>query len=120
MKERGMTLLETMIAMAILALVGIALMSSDAEKIRNFDRLQEKQLAAWAAENAAAEIKLSGGLTAMRSQLKKVWMGNSQFFLSIKSITTSGEGIHRIKIDVAPLRDRQAIIFSLDFYLVVA
>ncbi|MCX8958083.1 type II secretion system minor pseudopilin GspI [Erwinia psidii] len=117
MKSRGMTLLETMIAMAILSLAGIALMNSDTEKIRNLDRLHEKQLAAWLADNAAAEITLSGGLSAAQKSLRKVQSGNSQFYLSRKSVSTSYEDVQRIQVDVSSVHDRHKIIFSLYFYL---
>ncbi|WP_338557731.1 type II secretion system minor pseudopilin GspI [Erwinia sp. E_sp_B04_7] len=115
MNSRGMTLLETMIAMVILAVAGIALLNSGTEKLRNLSRLEEQQFAAWMAENLAVQIRM-GSLQSKGSAQEKISeAGNRQFSLRWQSYATSYEGIQRVQIDVSPVEKRQTILFSLNF-----
>ena len=53
-----MTLLEVMVALAIFALAGIAVMSSVSQQLVGLTALEEKTLATWVADNRLVEIKL--------------------------------------------------------------
>ncbi|MFZ4214249.1 type II secretion system minor pseudopilin GspI [Pantoea endophytica] len=46
-----MTLIEVMVAMALLAIAGLALLNTTSEQVRNVHYLEKKQFAAWVAEN---------------------------------------------------------------------
>lgn len=52
--QRGMTLIEVMIAMALLSIAGLSLMKTSQEQIRNLSYLEKKQLAGWVASNQMA------------------------------------------------------------------
>jgi len=57
--QAGMTLLEVMIAMAVFALAGLAVMNSASEHLRSLSYLEQKSMAQWVASNQLTELKLS-------------------------------------------------------------
>nr|WP_314689463.1 type II secretion system minor pseudopilin GspI [uncultured Pantoea sp.] len=59
MKQRGMTLIEVMVALLILASAGLALIKASQERVRNLDYLQRKQIASWVADNQLTLMTLS-------------------------------------------------------------
>ena len=58
MSCRGMTLLEVMVALAIFAVAGIAVMSSVSQQLVGLTALEEKTIATWVADNRQVEVKL--------------------------------------------------------------
>ena len=57
--RRGFTLLELMIALAVLAVVSIAVFGRGGETVRQLGALEEKTLARWLAEDAVAQMRLA-------------------------------------------------------------
>ncbi len=58
--ERGFSLVEVLIALAVLALALSALIGASGSAARNTAQLQEKTFAHWVAMNKMEEIRLSG------------------------------------------------------------
>jgi general secretion pathway protein I len=57
---RGFTLLEILVALAIMSIVVLSFLRGNALMIANADYLREKSLAGWVAMNRAAELRLAG------------------------------------------------------------
>ncbi len=55
---QGMTLLEVMLALVILATAGLAVMQAASNVLNNQARLEDKSFATWIASNALVELKL--------------------------------------------------------------
>lgn len=58
--ERGFTLLEVLVALAVMAIVVIGFLRGNTQMIANADYLRDKTLAGWVAMNRAAELRLAG------------------------------------------------------------
>ncbi|ACS85275.1 type II secretion system minor pseudopilin GspI [Musicola paradisiaca] len=58
MKQRGMTLLEVMVALVIFALAGLTVLRTTAQQSSMLSRLEEKTFAVWIAENQLAVLRL--------------------------------------------------------------
>lgn len=58
--ERGFTLLEILVALAIMSIVVLGFLRGNSLMIANADYLREKSLAGWVAMNRAAELRLAG------------------------------------------------------------
>ena len=56
--RRGFTLLELLIALAILAIVSAAVFGRGGDTVRQLYSMEQRTLARWAAENEVAEIRL--------------------------------------------------------------
>lgn len=50
-KQAGMTLIEVMVALAVFALAGLAVMQATLQQTRQLGRMEEKTLAGWLADN---------------------------------------------------------------------
>lgn len=57
-KVKGMTLLEVLLALVVLAMSGLAAMQAASGAIGNQSYLQDKTIALWIASNQIAELKL--------------------------------------------------------------
>lgn len=57
---RGFTLLEILVALAVLAIVVVGFLRGNAVMIANADHLRDKTLAHWVAMNRGAELRLAG------------------------------------------------------------
>ena len=58
-RRRGFTLLEVLIALAVVSLALLALTRTAAIQVANFDALRERTLAGWVAANVLAETRLA-------------------------------------------------------------
>lgn len=56
---RGFTLIEVLIALAVVAIALLALTRAASEQIANFDALRERALAGWVAANVLAQTRLA-------------------------------------------------------------
>ena len=59
-KAGGMTLLEVMVALAVFAIAGLAVMKTASEHLSALNYLEEKTLATWVVENQLVQQKLEG------------------------------------------------------------
>ena len=57
--KRGFTLLELMLALAVLSIVAVAVLGRGAETVRTLTGLEERTLALWVAENELARLRLA-------------------------------------------------------------
>lgn len=57
---QGFTLLEILVALAVMSIVVIGFLRGNSLMIANADYLREKTLAGWVAMNRAAELRLAG------------------------------------------------------------
>lgn len=57
---RGMTLLEVMVALAVFAIAGLAVMKTASEHLAGLNYLEQKTLATWVVENQLVQQKLEG------------------------------------------------------------
>lgn len=58
--NQGFTLLEILVALAVMSIVVLAFLRGNAQMIANADYLRDKTLAGWVAANRAAELRLAG------------------------------------------------------------
>ncbi|NWA00387.1 type II secretion system minor pseudopilin GspI [Pseudomonas gingeri] len=66
--ERGFTLLEVMVALAVFALLAAAVLSASQYVLRQAGMLQERLFASWLADNHLAELRLQSALEPGRQQ----------------------------------------------------
>ena len=103
--NRGFTLLEVLVALAILALVAASILTSASGGLRSAARLEDKTLASWIADNRLAELQLmqpSPGIGRNQSSVQfagRTW----QIFEELNS--TSAPSLLRVTLWVAPLNE---------------
>lgn len=57
--QRGFTLLEVLVALAIFAVVAASVLATSTRSLQNAARLEDKTLAMWIADNRLAEMQLA-------------------------------------------------------------
>ncbi|WP_075182211.1 type II secretion system minor pseudopilin GspI [Pantoea sp. 1.19] len=101
MKQQGMTLIEVMIALAILAIAGLAVMKTSMEQVRHLDSLEEQQLAGWVADNQLAERRLRGVHPQMFPLRGEVTQGERRWRWQIVRMATSDARLMALQVTVS-------------------
>ncbi len=99
--QRGFTLLEVMVALAVLAIVMGAMIKVTDSYAFNAGYLQEKTLAQWIAENKAVEYQLKNEFPAVGSKEGEVEMVKVDWQWRVKVSTTDDSRLRRLDISVA-------------------
>lgn len=97
--QQGMTLIEVLVAMAILAMTGLALMKTNQQQVRNLSYLEQKQLASWVADNQLALMRLQPtGASAEGSGEAK--MGGQNWYWRSHKVPTNKPEIFALEVEV--------------------
>ena len=98
--RRGFTLIEVLIALAVVALALLALTRTAAIEVGDFDALRERTLAGWVAANVLAEARLSGALPPTGTSDGRVELGGRAWRWTRDVSATPDPEIRRLDIRV--------------------
>jgi general secretion pathway protein I len=96
----GFTLLEVLVALAIVAIALGASIKASGQFSHNAGHLKEKTLAQWIAENKAVEYRLQGTLPALGHQEGDVNMAGQEWRWQVKVSNTVDVRLRRLDIIV--------------------
>lgn len=103
----GFTLLELLIALAILAIVSVAVFRQGGDTARQIGVLEQKTLARWVAENEIAKLRLEYRLSdeplRPRSSRDKVSYGDRYWEVVEEISITDHPWMHRVEVSVYAL-----------------
>ena len=106
-RESGFTLIEVMVALAILAVVAVAASRASSAYLKSVDILRTRTLAYFVAQNAAADLRIQDTwLTANRTQTINAQGRDWQIVMTVGDAITPA--LKQINIAVAPIIDGQA------------
>lgn len=107
--RRGFTLLELMIALAVLAVVSVAVFGRGGDTVRQLGALEEKTLARWLAEDTVAELRLArlGSEEPMRKgkERRRVTRGERNWRVATEIIETTHPTLFRVEVAVYAIAD---------------
>jgi len=98
--RRGFTLIEVLIALAVVALALLGLTRTAALEVRDFDALRERTLAGWVAANVLAEVRVSGALPPAGTSDGRVELGGRAWRWTRDVSATPDPEIRRIDVRV--------------------
>lgn len=101
MHQKGFTLLEVLVALAILAIVMGALIKVTDSYAFNAVYLQEKTLAQWIAENKAVEYRLMQEFPAVGNKTGETEMARVDWQWRVKVSNTDDKRLRRLDVSVA-------------------
>jgi general secretion pathway protein I len=119
--QRGFTLLEVLVALAIFATVAAVLLTASARSLQNAARLEEKALAGWVADNYLTELQLAATPPDPGSDSRELEYGAKQWQLYSETVTTSDPGLRRVTLWVAlapgsrdnsPVKERSTVTLT--------
>ncbi len=107
--ENGFTLIEVLVALAIFAIAGIALLNAQNQNIRTADYLEEKAFAEIIADNLMVEAvtdpsALDPGFTTGETE-----MAARAYRWRRQVIETNSNGIHRVQVTIFTKDGEQAL-----------
>ena len=96
----GFTLLEVMVALAVLAIALAALIKGVSDNTANAAHLRDKTLAHWVGMNVAAEQRLSASWTEKKTLRGEEEMGNHTWYWRASITETFDEDVRRLDVEV--------------------
>ncbi len=100
MSCRGMTLLEVMVALAIFAVAGIAVMSSVSQQLVGLTALEEKTIATWVADNRQVEVKLRKNWPGLSWTNGKEEMAGQTWYWRWRGVETQDSSFRALEVEV--------------------
>lgn len=103
--QQGFSLIEVLIALAVLAFALTALMNTAGSAARNTAHLQEKTFAHWAAMNKMAELRLTKAFPKIGIKEGKSKMVGREWRWEVKTQETPEKSMRRVDVRVRRLDD---------------
>jgi general secretion pathway protein I len=104
----GFTLLEVMVALAVLAIALAAMIKGTAENAANAAYLRDKSFAQWVGMNVVAEQRLTGDWNEQGLQRGNEEMGLHTWYWSAKLSKTFDDDVRRLDVEVRGSDEREA------------
>lgn len=119
-KLLGFTLIEVMLAMAVFAIAGVALLGAADNNFRHINHLEEKMFANWVASNQLVEVSLDESWPPKNNKKGEVEMAGRTWFWQQKVIKTANNEMRAVVIEVRANEDDELATTSLMTYLAQA
>lgn len=117
--ESGFTLIEVMVALAILAVVAVAASRASSAYLSSVDVLRTRTLAHFVAQNAAADLRIQETwLTANRTQTINAQGRDWQVVMTVNDAITPA--LKEVDIAVAPIIDGQTRTAVTDINVILS
>jgi general secretion pathway protein I len=115
-KKTGFTLIEVMLAMAIFAIAGTALLGSTDTSLRNLSALEQKMIASWVVSNQLVEASLNKSWPP-RNKQDLVEMAGHEWLWQQKVIKTTDNNMRAIVIEVKANENDTGALASMMTYV---
>ncbi|GAA0343618.1 GspI family T2SS minor pseudopilin variant ExeI [Bowmanella denitrificans] len=99
-KQRGMTLLEVMVALLIFAIAGTAVMKAAGEHLHNVGMIEEVTMATWVADNRLTQIHLEGRWPPQNNQKGSVEMAHRTWYWKQLVKETADKELRQVEVEV--------------------
>ncbi len=117
--EHGFTLLEVLLALALLAIVGMSVLSMSGESVRNTPILQQRTLARLVADNQMTQLHLQKQWPTLSWQREEHQLAERQWFTRFRSVKTGDDDFRAIDVEVRMEEDEKSpVLATLRSYMV--
>ncbi len=99
--KRGFTLLEVLVALAVLAIAMLAVMRTVASSADTAAYLRDKTLAAWVADNVLTELRLKQRYPALGKSKGEQQLANRRWYWQLEVSETADKQLRKLEIRVA-------------------
>ncbi|MEB0208517.1 type II secretion system minor pseudopilin GspI [Pseudomonas sp. CCC3.1] len=108
--EKGFTLLEVMIALAVFATLAAAVMSASQYVLRQSARVEARLLAGWLADNHLSELHLQSATLAIGSKTLTQRFAQREWRLVQRIVSEPDTGLLRVELSVSPAGSDPALL----------
>ena len=98
--QKGFTLIEVMLAMAVFSIAGIAILGTADTNARNLGYLESKIVASWVASNQLVEVTLDTSWPPKNNKKGKVELAGQEWFWQQKVEKTTDKNMRSIVMEV--------------------
>jgi len=116
-QQQGFTLLEVLIALAILAIALAAAIKGVSSHVSNLVYLKERSLGHWVGLNALTELRVSGQLPSSGEIKGDETMAGREFKWVITVTEVEGGDVRRLDVKVSPEDDDERQLSSMVAYV---
>lgn len=116
MKSRGFTLIEVLVALAILALTAAAVSRQTTQVIGDLRRLEDKSLAFWIADNELTRMQVQERWPATGNRSHYVDWSGRRWLVTVAVSATPNVDIRRIDVAVSNEENEERRLVSLTRY----
>ena len=116
-KSQGFTLIEVMLAMAVFAIAGVALLSAATNNTQNIGYLEKKMLANWVAANQLVTTHLEGKWPPKNNLKGEVELAGRAWFWRQKVQKTTEKNMRAIVMEIRLKEDDELAIGSISTYV---
>ena len=112
-KQAGFTLIEVMLAMAVFAIAGVALLGVADNNYRHISHLEEQMFANWVASNQLVSASLDKTWPPRNNKKGKVEMAGRTWYWQQRVIKTANKEMRSVVIEVRLDEDAELVTASL-------
>jgi general secretion pathway protein I len=116
-KALGFTLIEVMLAMAVFAIAGVALLSAATNNARNISYLEDKMFANWVASNQLVATHLVETWPPKNNLKGEVELGGRTWFWLQKVVKTTDKNMRQIVMEIRLKESDELAIDSITTYV---
>ncbi|MBM4218612.1 MAG: type II secretion system protein GspI [Gammaproteobacteria bacterium] len=98
--QRGFTLVEVVVALAIVAIGMLAVFKTIGDTTHNVSNLRDRSFATWIADNRLTEIRVSGQMPSVEETTGEVEFAGRRWHWVAKVSQTQVKGLRRIDVSV--------------------
>jgi general secretion pathway protein I len=99
-ESRGFTLIEVVVALAILGIGMLAVFKTIGDTVHNVAELRDRSFAEWIADNRITEVRISGEMPSVEETAGEVEFAGRQWHWLTKVSQTQVQGLRRIDVSV--------------------
>ncbi len=114
-KKQGFTLLEVLVALAVLAVALAALIKTSTINAENAAYLRNKTLGHWVAMNVLTEIQLQEKSPTLGEKKGKTMMAEHEWFWTMKVSKTMDKELRRLDVQVRLREDEEPVAVLAGF-----
>ncbi len=115
--NKGFTLLEVLLAMAVFAIAGVSLLGAAGNNFTNISHLETKMFANWVASNQLVETSLDQAWPPKNNKKGHVEMAGREWYWQQKIIKTTDKDMRAIVMEIRLAEDDEQAIASLMTYV---
>lgn len=113
---RGFTLIEVLVALAVLALTAAAVTRQSSQVLNDLRRLEEKTQALWLADNELTRIRIEEPWPALGQRSRQMEAMAQDWMITIAVSGTPNVDVRRIDVRVAAAQREQDPLLSITAY----
>jgi len=115
--SKGFTLIEVMLAMAVFAIAGVAMLGAASNNFANLGQLEEKMVANWIASNQLVATSLDKTWPPKNNKKGKVEMAGKEWFWQQKVLKTNDNDMRAVTMEIRVNESDKSAVTSLTTYV---